>query len=133
MYTYGKKFRTHNAVLVLIKRTLTLWELSDSRLAPEQILFLLQEDEQLHPSLRTAIKEAVNQKEKSVWITFWNNEQVITPILRNIINLGYQQSQSVSQTLRAALSLAAFEEERLRNSLTQEEKYADEYAESWSI
>jgi len=123
MYTYGRNTRTHNAVLVLLKRTLTLSEVSDSRLSPDAVLELLQDDEQIHPVLRNAMKEALSQKKRSAWIVLWNNEVVSNPILQTIMNLGYQQNRSLTQTLRAALSLAAFEEEKLPFSTTYEERY----------
>jgi len=123
MYTYGRNTRTHNAVLVLLKRTLTLSEVSDSRLSPDAVLELLQDDEQIHPVLRNAMKEALSQKKRSAWIVLWNNEVVSNPILQTIMNLGYQQNRSLTQTLRAALSLAAFEEEKLPFSSTYEERY----------
>lgn len=123
MYTYGRNSRTHNAVLVLLKRTLTLLEVSDSRLAPDAILALLQDDKQIHPVLRTNIKEVLAQTEKSPWLVFWNSEKTFTPILRIIMNLGYEQNRGFSQILRAALSLAAFEEEKLPFTSTYEERY----------
>jgi len=123
MYTYGRNTRTHNAVLVLLKRTLTLSEVSDSRLSPDAVLELLQDDEQIHPVLRNAMKEALSQKKRSAWIVLWNNEVVSNPILQTIMNLGYQQNRSLTHTLRAALSLAAFEEEKLPFSSTYEERY----------
>ena len=123
MYTYGRNTRTHNAVLVLLKRTLTLSEVSDSRLSPDAVLELLQDDEQIHPVLRNAMKEALSQKKRSAWIVLWHNEAVSNPILQTIMNLGYQQNRSLTQTLRAALSLAAFEEEKLPFSSTYEERY----------
>jgi len=123
MYTYGRNTRTHNAILVLLKRTLTLSEVSDSRLSPDAVLELLQDDEQIHPVLRNAMKEALSQKKRSAWIVLWHNEAVSNPILQTIMNLGYQQNRSLTQTLRAALSLAAFEEEKLPFSSTYEERY----------
>jgi hypothetical protein len=123
MYTYGRNTRTHNAILVLLKRLLTLWEVSDARLSPDSILKLVQDDEQIHPVLRNAMKEALSQKKRSAWIVLWNNEEVFNPILQTIMNLGEQQNRSLNQTLRAALSLAAFEEEKLPFSSTYEERY----------
>lgn len=133
MYTYGRNIRTHNAVLVLLKRTLTLYSFMEGHYSPNSVLKILKDDEQLHPLLQEKIKEALGNTSKNPWTTFWNDEEVFVPILRTIIDLGERQNKSLTESFRAALSLAAFEEGKLRDSRSLEEQYSEESLDDWLI
>jgi len=136
MYTYGRNRRTHNAILILVKRILTLME--TTFITGQEALLFLSDDEQIHPVLRANIKEAESRKskEKKLWVLFWSKEDIFNPILRRMMVQSESSFSDSHQILRAVLSLAAFEEGKLDLSQTYNERLEDSdivNEDTWSV
>jgi hypothetical protein len=71
-----------------------------------------------------------------LWTLFWTKDDIFNPILRQILSQTHNSHTDTHPVLRAALSLAAFEEEKLSLSQSYDERLKDSdiaHEDTWSI